>query len=86
MSLPVVRFEYPRSLAKGRPLSTAHVGYPADQLGSRLSGGEIAHPAVAGCPSVAASVATPIPAVQRLVPLFPFNLLNYALGLPPNPP
>ena len=33
--------------------------------GCQLSGGEIAHPAVAGRPSVAASVATPMPATQR---------------------
>jgi SAM-dependent methyltransferase len=32
----------------GRQLPTADVGYPAAQLGGQLSGGEIAHPAVAG--------------------------------------
>ena len=34
----------------GRPLPTADVGCPVAQLGSQLSGGEIAHPAVAGRP------------------------------------
>ena len=34
----------------GRPLPTADVGSPVDQLEGQLSGGEIAHPAVAGRP------------------------------------
>jgi hypothetical protein len=54
-----------RAPAMGRQLPTVDVGCPDAQLGSQLSGGEIAHPAVAGRPSVAASVATPMPAVQR---------------------
>jgi len=55
----------PQMSVVGRQLPTVDVGYPDAQLGSQLSGGEIAHPAVAGRPSVAASVATPMPAVQR---------------------
>ena len=40
----------------GRPLPTADVGCPVAQLGSQLSGGEIAHPAVAGRPTVDVAV------------------------------
>jgi len=53
----------------GRQLPTVDVGYPNAQLGGQLSGGELAHPAVAGRPSVAASVATPMPATQREEPV-----------------
>jgi hypothetical protein len=45
-----------RMTAMGRQLPTVDVGYPDAQLGGRLSGGEIAHPAVAGRPSVVGRV------------------------------
>lgn len=38
---------------RGRPLPTADVGYPVDQLGSQLSGGELARPTGAGRPIAA---------------------------------
>ena len=42
--------------ATGRSLPTADVGSPVAQLGGQLSGGEIAHPAVAGRPTVDVAV------------------------------
>jgi len=67
---------------KGRQLPTADVGHPDAQPGGQLSGGEITHPAVAGRPSVAASDATPMPAVQLQEPLtsagFPAAQLHLA--------
>jgi len=45
-----------RPTGVGRQLPTVDVGYPDAQLGRQLSGGEIAHPAVAGRPSAVGRV------------------------------
>ena len=42
--------------AKGRQLPIVDVGSPVAQLGGQVSGGEIAHPAVAGRPSAVGRV------------------------------
>jgi hypothetical protein len=55
----------------GRSLPIASVGSPVAQPGGQLSGGEIAHPAVAGRPSAVRSVASTawMSAVQREQPV-----------------
>ena len=68
-----VRCPMMRVSPMGRSLPTAGVGSPVAQLGGQLSGGEIAHPAVAGRPTPDLRGSPKLPDAQRWLFVFRFH-------------